>query len=141
MAWIGGLPISAQVFFWAMTADYLSGLYACGKDAGGFWHSFSWRVVLQYQGRKLATDYFTGKAHVHTYGFRLPKTPKPWDVLYSLCSDATLGNTSFKEFCSEFGYDEDSRKAERIHKQCAKMTVKLKEFLGDKFELFCQAEH
>jgi hypothetical protein len=103
--------------------------------------SFSWRVVLQYQGRKLATDYFTGKALVHSYGFRLPKTPKPWDVLFSLCSDAIMGNMSFKEFCNEFGYDEDSRKAEATYKQCVQMSAKLKVFLGDKLETFCHAEH
>jgi phage-related holin len=43
-AWIAGLPISAQVFFWAMAADYISGLYACGQGDGGFWVSFQWRI-------------------------------------------------------------------------------------------------
>lgn len=52
MAWIAGLPVSVQVFLWAMVADYLSGLYACGKDEGGFWAKFSWRVGVEGIFRK-----------------------------------------------------------------------------------------
>lgn len=33
-------------------------------------------------------------------------------------SDALAGSGSFESFCSEFGYDEDSRRAERTYKAC-----------------------
>lgn len=51
--WIGGLPVAVQVFFWAMIADYLSGLYACGRDGSGFWHSFNWRTGFEGIFRKM----------------------------------------------------------------------------------------
>ena len=52
LGFIGGLPVSMQVFVWAMLAASLSGLYACGKNEGGFWQSFSWRVGIEGIFRK-----------------------------------------------------------------------------------------
>ena len=39
-------------------------------------------------------------------------------AFYCFVSDACRGLYSFSEFCNEFGYDEDSRSAERIFKAC-----------------------
>ncbi|VVB60571.1 Uncharacterised protein [uncultured archaeon] len=33
----------------------------------------------------------------------------------------------FKEFCGEFGYDNDSRRAEKIHKECKKSLNKVED--------------
>lgn len=44
------------------------------------------------------------------------------DLKYALkciIDDALSGTYSFEEFCNEFGYDEDSRRAEKIYKACA----------------------
>lgn len=41
-----------------------------------------------------------------------PKTPRPYDVL-AVLSKSDPG--TFEEFCSEYGYDTDSRKAENIY--------------------------
>ena len=42
-------------------------------------------------------------------------------------NDAISGNQneSFEEFCQEFGYDNDSRQAEKIYKACQKLYEKL----------------
>ena len=40
------------------------------------------------------------------------------NALECIISDALSGIYSFEEFCSEFGYDEDSRRADRAHKAC-----------------------
>jgi len=45
------------------------------------------------------------------------KKPSEYDVLATICK-YDIG--SFEDFCSEFGYDEDSRKAERTYKACLK---------------------
>lgn len=39
-------------------------------------------------------------------------------AFYCFVSDALSGAESFSDFCGEFGYDEDSRNAERIYKDC-----------------------
>lgn len=40
------------------------------------------------------------------------------NAFYRFVSEACCGLYSFSEFCNEFGYDEDSRKAERIFNAC-----------------------
>lgn len=44
------------------------------------------------------------------------------DIIYCIVSDAQCvqWNNSFEDFCNEFGYDTDSRSAERIYKACEK---------------------
>jgi hypothetical protein len=50
-------------------------------------------------------------------------------ALECIVSDAISGSYTFEEFCSEFGYDEDSRTAERIHNACKDSLSKM-ECLG-----------
>jgi hypothetical protein len=59
--------------------------------------------------------------------------PTITEVLESLASDAaTVDNAgSFEDFCSELGYDSDSRTAERTFKACEHIASRLKNFLGD----------
>jgi len=57
-------------------------------------------------------------------------------VLYCFVSDAVAAKDSFKDFCSEMGYDVDSRKAEKIYKECEKSLNKLfKIYSGDIYDL------
>lgn len=53
--------------------------------------------------------------------------PTQASVLYSLLSDADCGDNTFSDFCSEFGYDEDSRKALEIYLACQENSKQLKE--------------
>lgn len=68
-----------------------------------------------------------------------PILNREYDILnafYCFVSDAISGDYSFEEFCSEFGYDEDSRTAEKTWKSCQKQADKLsKIFDGDLYEL------
>ena len=45
--------------------------------------------------------------------------PSLLEVCYSLAMDAQSGQESFADFCSNFGYEEDSRKAEATWRACA----------------------
>jgi len=47
----------------------------------------------------------------------------------SFIDDSISGTMDFHEFCSEYGYDEDSRRAEKIHK-AVKRSLKQAEDLG-----------
>ena len=62
--------------------------------------------------------------------------PEAEDVLNCLVSDAQgLENArTFEEWCSEYGYDPDSRTAERIYKAVEKQVPDLKAFLGSDFQ-------
>lgn len=46
-------------------------------------------------------------------------------AFYCALSDGLSAENSFDDFCSEFGYDHDSRKAEKIYKACEKTNNKL----------------
>lgn len=95
----------------------------------------AWRSTLAFEGRTYATDFHQGSAH------KAPPTAA--DVLNCLLSDASsVENTgSFEEWCSDFGYNTDSRKAERAYKACEATVAPLREFLGELYETFVNAEH
>jgi len=92
-----------------------------------------WRVTLRYQGRQLTVPFYTGPA--------IEREPSAADVLNCICSDTFAGEQTFEEFCSEFGYDPDSRKAERTWKACAAMAPRVRRLLGADFDTFARAEH
>jgi hypothetical protein len=92
-----------------------------------------YKVRLRFQGRKLTVPFYMGPAH--------SSEPTAADVLACLVSDARAGDQSFEEFCSDFGYDADSRKAESTWKQCASLAPRIRRFLGDAFDEVEAAEH
>lgn len=64
--------------------------------------------------------------------FRIAKVEPPAlaDVLYCLVSDASvLDYGAFEEWAREFGYDEDSRTAEKTYRQCLEHALKLRQML------------
>lgn len=71
---------------------------------------------------------------VHSPRNRWKPIPAPVlrDVLYSLCMDAeALDYSDFEEWADNFGYDTDSRKAERTYQACIAIGLKLRNMLGD----------
>jgi hypothetical protein len=52
------------------------------------------------------------------------------DVLHCLVSDASvLDYSCFEEWASDFGYDADSREAERVYKECLALALKLRQLI------------
>lgn len=88
------------------------------KDANHF------KVRLR-MGRKSLTTYFS-------QGYGINGEPAVDDVLDCLASDASgVENArSFEEWASEYGYDTDSRKAEKTFKTIEKQAEKLRNLLG-----------
>lgn len=84
-----------------------------------------YKVTLKCNGKQLTT-YFS-------QGYGITGEPKPEDVLNALAFDSSgVENArSFEYWASEYGYDTDSRKAEKIYNVCVKQSEKLKSFLGD----------
>lgn len=85
-----------------------------------------WRCVLRRagDGRKRMTVLFTmGKAHTDA--------PDCASVLDCIASDASgIENArGFADWCADYGYDDDSRKAERIYNAACAGAKALKRFL------------
>ena len=57
------------------------------------------------------------------------------NAFYCFVSDAISGKLAFSEFCSEFGYDEDSRTAEKTWKACKRAAEKADKIIsGDIYD-------
>lgn len=67
--------------------------------------SNGWHCTLRYRGRQYSFDFWQGQA--------ITGEPNVEGVLDCLLSDSQSGDMDFDEFCGEFGYDQDSRKAEK----------------------------
>jgi hypothetical protein len=52
------------------------------------------------------------------------------DVLYSLIMDAQAADGTFQDFCDNFGYDNDSRKALDTYMQCQETEGRIRKFLN-----------
>ena len=81
-----------------------------------------WKYSLQRGCHKLTGQFSQGSAH------RLPPTLNV--ILSCLIMDADGADAlTFEEWCSNFGYDTDSRKAERIFNECRRIAVLLPRIL------------
>lgn len=90
------------------------------------------RTVAIEQFEKIASE--QGKyAKSLDSSFMLEKLPAPKlkDVLHSLVMDSdVIDYASFEDWASNFGYDTDSREAERIYKACLDTALKLRNMIG-----------
>lgn len=57
---------------------------------------------------------------------RKPVKPRAADVLQCLVNDAAAATMTFNAWCNEYGYDNDSRKAESIYRECQAAHDKLR---------------
>jgi hypothetical protein len=84
-----------------------------------------WRVAMRHKGRRFTVYFSMGLGH---HG----KEPEVAEVLDCLISDATGVDNArgFEDWCGDYGYDTDSRKAHRTYTVCARQGERLRKFLG-----------
>ena len=111
------------------TFDFGKAKGDCWDEA---WEHNNYRVTLRHQGRRLAVDFFTGSM----FG-----EPNVADVLSSLLSEAWESDSTFEDYCAEFGLDPDSRKVYAQWQAIVAQGRKVRKFLGDSFERFAHCEH
>lgn len=84
-----------------------------------------WKCRIRRGRRSMTLVFSMGSGH---YG----SEPTLDQVLDCLASDsASVEQADFEEWCSELGYDPDSRKAERTYNVCKAQADKLKSLLGE----------
>lgn len=79
-------------------------------------------------GRKTSFDYWS------------PEIKTEDDILegfYCFCSDALAGTYTFEGFCDMYGYDYDSRNAEKIYKLCKNAFNKFWRLTGYSADMLC----
>lgn len=111
-----------------------------------------WYVTIKSKNAEASFDYHTGLGHRFIIKRRedswsgkqedIPVEPAMSDVLNCLMTDATALDESFKNWCDNFGYDVDSRKAERTYFECQELGEKVLRILGrERFERLRYLEH
>jgi hypothetical protein len=113
----------------SLSTDYMQGIGHLKNYQHGN------RLVWYVDAVKLAAN--TGKWNPNikyeTQHFTkdIPK-PELIDVLYSLVLDSdVINHPSFEDWANEFGYDVDSRKAEKTYRECMQIALKLRAMLGN----------
>lgn len=90
-----------------------------------------YRVVLRKGHRSYSFDFYDSLDNT-----RKGNHPTEYDVL--ACLEPYIDD-SFEKFCANYGYDTDSRRAERIWKACRKQSEKLsKLFTESELDLLCE---
>lgn len=95
--------------------------------------SSHWVVVLHMGRRSIRTPYHMGPA--------FEGEPSVADVLSSLMIDASCGDQSFEDYCSDLGVNSDSRKEYASWEACHEIAPKVRRFLGKAYDRIANAEH
>jgi hypothetical protein len=119
-------PVDGQEFRGALETDYSLGT---GHLPKAVQPKSPWRMSIdEYDAIKQTCE--TGRYRFGNSG-RL-EAPPLRDVLHSLVSDSDVINfDSFESWASEFGYDADSRAAEKTYRACLEIAIKLRNLVGD----------
>lgn len=94
--------------------------------------SNGYRLELRRGRKRMSLDFWQGIGINHD--------PEAYTVLDCLLSDASSADQSFEDWCSDYGYDVDSRKAERTYKSIQAQTKRLQRFLEEDYETFLYAD-
>lgn len=95
-----------------------------GMQKQGF-GKFKWYLTIN----KEVFEYYTNMPNPKD-GDRPSKTPKFHEILEAIIMDMECGKETFFEFCTNLGYDTDSRKALDIYLKCQENGIKLQKALG-----------
>lgn len=119
------LSLAARITADGITADAAFG----APDNDTFTNATGWTVTLSRRDSDdtITVPFYMGSAHGTT-------PPTVAYVLSALLSDAAgvdNADGDFEKWCGEYGYDTDSRRAERTFKAAKEQTADLRDFLGD----------
>ena len=96
-----------------------------GETKRDDWTCDEWRVKFG----KWETSYYTGTGHrkaMTRFTDARPVAPKAAGVLHSLVLDSSAGDVSFKDWCAEYGYSDDSIGALDTYRACCATATKLR---------------
>lgn len=98
---------------------YAQPVFKTQEDMNDEWKKTAnkWQTKLVYFDKEYVTNFYMGPGLVDK--MNKPKRPIKKDVLYSMIIN-DVSDMNFNDFCSEFGYDNDSIEALKIYKACKK---------------------
>jgi hypothetical protein len=121
---------------WTVTSTYTGSKAAPWSDGRENWNHHNVTVINRDNGKRTRFDFWASIAH--------PEIDTEYDLMNAFrcfVDDALAGSMEFREFCADFGYDEDSRRAEKIWNACKRSTAKLTRIYdGDLYDLLNEME-
>ncbi len=121
-------PISPGSKDWQATADQWLFIFDNGITCP-YYTGIGYRVVATHDKAEFnRLKHATLTPHGLEQFLRLSKPVKPdiKGLIYSLWTDKSAENMSFKDWCADFGYDTDSRKALETYEACQQSGETLK---------------
>lgn len=114
----------------SLTTDYMQGIaHIPGHKQNTRYTSMAWEDLkfTCEQGKTAGKE-----GSVTRIGSKPIPAPLLRDVLYSLALDAgALDYATFEDWASDFGYEKDSRSAEKTYQACLKIALELRAMIGD----------
>lgn len=104
--------------------------------------AFWWRIVLRFDGRTMALDYWSGQAHCSMSGNSVrPNRPGLADVVSCLVLDGVVLGASFSDWCADFGYSDDSIQAFNTYREGTLQADRARTFFGRQWARLASAEN
>lgn len=94
--------------------------------------------LAKYAGKKVPYFGLTKGSIALLERLAKPVAPNVESVLYSLLMDSSALDMTFEEWCGDYGYEEDSIKANKIFAECNEQGKKLKRLLGEDYNYFME---
>jgi hypothetical protein len=109
-----------------------------GKTKRGDWPCYQWNVTVGAQWNNphgfWTFPYYCGLGRVtkpkHSWMEPKPVRPSNDDILHSLILDAGAANMNFADWCSDYGYSDDSISALNAYRECLTTATMLRKHFG-----------
>jgi hypothetical protein len=111
----------------SITFDFMGGDFVAEPSdikGGKPWEHYRYEVKF-YRGDGPVVRYLSSP---WKQGTAISDDPNPTAVLWSLTLDLADEDTTFEEWCANYGYDEDSRRAEKLFLTCKEQSANVRRF-------------
>ena len=112
-----------------MSSRLVDGDYQFNGDGSRFNHHYRFQVRVQFNKKVRYFSYWTsyndwrnGKEELDESDYK--------NALNCILSDTYAAQDTFKDFCSEFGYSDDSIKALKTYKECKRNAERVNKLFG-----------
>lgn len=114
-----------------------SGVKFTHQDSDKTFHNQFKVTITNVETSKNTKFDFYGSHNDYTKGVKELKDIELLEAFECFISDAISAEEDFKNWCDNFGYDSDSRKAHKIYKECVKSLEKAQKIIsGDMYEFY-----
>lgn len=107
-----------------MSSRLVDGDYQFSEDESRYNHHYRFKVRISYNGKYKYFSYWTSYQDWRNAKEELDESDY-MNALNCVLSDSYAAQGSFKDFCSESGYSDDSIKALKVYKACKRNAERL----------------